>query len=392
MSKAVVLPLLLLALAAPARAYDIWGWLTALAARPGAPVTDSSQGRLRVDVVAEGLASPWGLAFLPDGRVLVTERPGRIVALSVNGGRALLADVPQVAYREREGQGGLLDIALHPDFASNRLVYLAFTVDTPQGEMTRVARYVLDRDRLTQERIVFAGVPGSAKSKHFGCRLAFDPGGRLLVTLGERGDPRRAQDLADLNGKTLRLNDDGTTPEDNPFAGVAGARPEIYAYGNRNAQGMAVHPATGMIVQTEHGPSWNDAPGGGDEINIVRPGTNYGWPLVHHRETGPGLTPPVLEYTPAVAPSGACFLSGGLFPAWEHDFFFATLRGEKLIRVKFAGERPVEQEFLLQGRFGRLRHVACGPDGALYVLTSDTDAYGPGRTGGDRLLRLSPAG
>ncbi|EPR30505.1 glucose/sorbosone dehydrogenase family protein [Alkalidesulfovibrio alkalitolerans DSM 16529] len=375
-----------------AQAYDVWGWLRALSADHSTPLVEASNGGLRVDVVVEGLESPWGMVFLPDGRILVTERPGRLRVVA-NG--VLLPDplpgVPEVSYRGRAGQGGLLDIALHPGFARNSLIYLAYTVDTPEGEMTCVSRHVLGPKGLSQAEIVFPGFPGGKNSKHFGSRIAFGRDGMLYVTLGERGEGRRAQDLMDLNGKTLRLKDDGSIPQDNPFVGVENARPEIFTYGNRNSQGMAVHPETGMIVQTEHGPTWNDAPGGGDEVNIIKPGLNYGWPVIHHRQTSPGMIPPLLEYTPAIAPAGAAFLTGDLFPGWRHDFFFACLRGEKLVRVKFDGETPVEQEFLLEGKFGRLRDVSGGPDGALYVLTSSTDAYGPGRTGGDMLLRLSPA-
>ena len=170
------------------------------------------------------------------------------------------------------------------------------------------------------------------------------------------------------------------------------AKPEIFSYGNRNSQGMAVHPVSGLIFQTEHGPSWNDAPGGGDEVNIIEAGKNYGWPVIHHRETKAGMESPVLEYTPANAPAGCTFYTGQAFPTWRNDFFFATLVGKNLVRVKFDGRKPVEQEFLLQDRFGRLRDVEDGPDGYIYVLTSETDAYGSGSERGDLLLRLVPAG
>lgn len=388
----LALGLALSPLARSAHAYDVWGWLRAISSGHSAPVVDSGNEGLRVDVVVEGLESPWGMTFLPDGRILVTERPGRLRVIA--DGRLLpdpLPGVPEVSYRGRAGQGGLLDIALHPGFARNSLIYLAYTVDTPEGEMTRVSRHVLGPQGLSQAEVVFPGFPGGENSKHFGSRIVFGRDGMLYITLGERGEGKRAQDLMDLNGKTLRLKDDGSIPQDNPFVGQENARPEIFTYGNRNSQGMAVHPATGMIVQTEHGPTWSDAPGGGDEVNIIKPGLNYGWPVIHHRQTAPGMVSPLLEYTPAIAPAGAAFLTGDLFPDWRHDFFFACLRGEKLVRVKFDGETPVEQEFLLEGTFGRLRDVSAGPDGALYVLTSSTDAYGPGRAGGDMLLRLSPA-
>jgi glucose/arabinose dehydrogenase len=283
-----------------------------------------------------------------------------------------------------------MDVALHPDFARSGRIYLSYTVGEKGRLMTRVSRHRLTEEGLGEEVVVFPGFPGSAKGKHFGCRLAFGRDGKLYLTLGERGEGHRAQDLLDLNGKTLRLNDDGTVPADNPFVGRPDARPEIFSYGHRNAQGIAVEPASGLIFETEHGPTWNDGPGGGDEVNIVEAGRNYGWPLVHHRATRAGTEPPLLEYTPALAPAGACFYTGDAFAGWRGDLLFANLRGERLVRVKLDGRRVVGQEMLLEHRFGRLRDVAVGPGGEVYVITSDTDHFGGGRVGGDRLLRLLP--
>ncbi|EPR37487.1 glucose/sorbosone dehydrogenase family protein [Desulfovibrio sp. X2] len=377
-----------LCLSAPAPAAS-WDWLARSKDAPDTEIMHSERQDFHVQVVAEGLQSPWGMAFLPDGRILVTERAGRIRVVEEGGLRpGALSGVPEVDAR---GEGGLLDIALHPDFARNHQLFLTYVAPTPKGSMTRVARYRLTDEGLADEKIIFPGAPDGNRHIHFGSRLLFLPDGTLLVTIGDRGQGRRAQDLMDLNGKTLRLSDDGGVPQDNPFVGRKDARPEIYTYGNRNSQGMAIHPVLGMVVQTEHGPSGFDGPGGGDEINIVKPGANYGWPLVHHTQTRPGTLAPVLEYTPAVAPSGACFSRGGLLPGWTNDFFFACLVGERLVRVRFSGQKVTEQEVLLKGVYGRLRDVASGPDGALYVLTSSTDAYGPGRKGGDRLLRLAPA-
>jgi len=369
-------------------AYDVAAWLRARVTPPTVPVVESGKGTFRVETVLEGLESPWAIIPVPDGRIFITERPGRLRL--VENGRLSSAPVPGVPRVAYQGQGGLLDMALHPGYASNRLVYLAYTVDSDAGLMTRIARFKETPEGLTEMKVVFPGFPGSEKAKHFGCRMVFGPDGKLYFTLGERGEGKRAQDLMDLNGKTLRLNEDGTLPPDNPFAGRKDARPEIFSYGNRNPQGMAVQPGTGHIVQTDHGPSWNDAPGGGDEVNLIVAGGNYGWPVVHHRENKEGMIAPLLEYTPAIAPSGAVFYTGEAFPGWKNDFFFATLVGRKVVRVKFKGQEPVEQEFLLEERFGRLRDVAQGLDGTIYVITSDTDAYGPGRKEGDRLLRLVP--
>lgn len=369
-------------------AYDLAAWLRARLTSQIVPVVESSRGKYSVEAVLEGLESPWAVVPVPDGRLFITERPGTLRVVQYD--RMLSAPVPGVPRVAYQGQGGLLDMILHPGYASNRLVYLAYTMDSDAGLMTRIARFKETPDGLQEMKVIFPGFPGSDKPKHFGCRMVFGSDGKLYFTLGERGEGKRAQDLMDLNGKTLRLNDDGTLPSDNPFIGRKGARPEIFSYGNRNSQGMAVQPGTGHIFQTEHGPSWNDAPGGGDEVNIIIAAGNYGWPVVHHRDSKEGMISPLLEYTPAVAPAGAIFYTGDLFPQWKNDFFFATLVGRKLVRVRFKGQEPLEQEFLLEEQFGRLRAVAQGIDGSILVITSDTDAYGPGRGDGDRLLRLTP--
>ncbi len=369
--------------------YDLAAWLRARVAPASVPVVRSSQGKYKAEVVLEGLESPWAVVPAPDGRLFITERPGRLRI--VHNGRMRSAPVPGVPRVSDQGQSGLLDMALHPGFATNRLIYLAYTMDSDAGLMTRIARFRETPDGLKEMKLVFPGFAGSDKPKHFGSRMVFGRDGKLYFTLGERGEGERAQDLMDLNGKTLRLNEDGTLPSDNPFIGHKNARPEIFSYGNRNAQGMAVQPRTGHIFQTEHGPSWNDAPGGGDEVNIIIAGGNYGWPVIHHREGREGMISPLLEYTPAIAPAGAMFYTGDLFPQWENDFFFATLVGQKIVRVKFKYLVPLEQEFLIEEQFGRLRAVAQGVDGSIFVVTSDTDAYGPGRRQGDRLIRLLPS-
>jgi glucose/arabinose dehydrogenase len=371
-----------------AGAYDLLPWVKSRLFPADVPFLESTSGTFRVEVLAEGLESPWAVVPAPDGRIFITERPGRLRV--VEDGRLSAAPVPGVPEVAYQGQGGLLDMTLHPDHALNRRVYLAYTVKTDRGLMTRVAHFEETPDGLKNMHVVFQGFPGSDQPKHFGCRIRFGADRRLYITLGERGEGTRAQDLMDLNGKTLRLKDDGTVPADNPFVGRSDARPEIFTYGNRNAQGMAVHPETGWIFQTEHGPSWNDAPGGGDEVNRIVAGGNYGWPLVHHRETREGTIAPLAEYTPAIAPAGCMFYTGAAFPAWKGDFFFANLVGKMLVRLKLDGAHIVGQEHLLKAAFGRLRDAAQGKDGSIYIITSDTDAYGPGRAGGDRLLRLLP--
>jgi glucose/arabinose dehydrogenase len=395
--KGLILVLGIFTFSGSGECYDIAAWLKARILPSEVKDLSRESHEFKVETAVEDLVSPWAIVFTPDGRTLVTERPGRLRV--IKDGKLdpnPVRGVPRVSFN---GQGGLLDITLHPNYQENRYIYLAFTVSTdPQdsgflrkgGEMTRVARFKDAPDGLRDMKVIFSGALGSEKPKHFGCRVRFGADMKLYITLGERGEGKRAQDLMDLNGKTLRLNEDGSIPDDNPFARRKDARPEIFSYGNRNSQGMAIQPGTGIIFQTEHGPSWNDAPGGGDEVNILTAGGNYGWPLVHHREKMEGTIPPLLEYTPAIAPSGATFYTGSSFPKWKGDLFFVTLVGRKLIRVKLDGLNVIGQEFLLEDRYGRLRDVAQGPDGLLYVLTSETDAYGPGRERGDRLLRLVP--
>lgn len=342
----------------------------------------------KVETVLEGLQSPWAIQFMPDGTIYITEREGRLRKV-VND--VLLPDaipgVPEVAFK---GQGGLLDITLHPDYENNKLIYLAYTIEE-NGEMkTRVSRFKDSPEGLTEMEVIFPGFSGSRYAKHFGSRIIFGNDGKLYITLGERGEGERAQDLMDLNGKTLRLNDDGSIPQNNPFYGRSDARWEIFSYGNRNSQGMAIHPETGAIYQTEHGPSGNDGPGGGDEVNLIEAGKNYGWNEVSHNQSKDGMEDPLIQFTPANAPSGMDFYTGDKFPKWENNLFFATLVGRALYRLDINGKQVNEVEVLLKNEFGRLRDVKTGPDGYIYIITSDTDAYGPGRRDGDRLIRLVP--
>lgn len=340
-----------------------------------------------VETVAEGLEIPWALAFAPDGRIFVTERPGRVRVLVAGKLRpepfAVIGDV------NHAGEGGLMDIELHPEFAKNRRVYVSYSYKGGRGQVVRIVRYEAGRDRLSKPKVLVDDIP--AARYHDGCRLAFGPDGKLYVTTGDAVRRDLAQRLDSLAGKTLRLNDDGTAPKDNPFVGRPGARAEIWSYGHRNAQGLAWQPDTGTMFQTEHGPSGFDGPGGGDEVNIVERGRNYGWPVIHHRETRDGMVAPLLEYTPAVAPGSGMFYTGAAFPAWRGHFFFGCLRGRRIIRVELEGRKVVTTEALVANRYGRIREVAEGPDGALYFTTSNRDGRArPGRTD-DRILRLVPA-
>ncbi len=371
----------------PNRRYFVGGALAAalVLTWPAAAQTVTSQKQaFRPVVVTSGLEHPWAVAFLPDGRMLVTERPGRL-RLIVDGRlqREPIDGVPSVVAR---GQGGLLDVVLHPDYADNGWIYLSYSARGRGGAHTEVARARLDGNRLVDLKTIFSANNVSGGTGHFGSRLAFGGDGKLYVTVGERRDKDRAQDLDAHNGTTVRLNDDGTVPADNPFLNTAGALPEIYSYGHRNAQGMARHPDTGAIWLNEHGPQ------GGDEVNIVKPGVNYGWPVITYGRSysgfsigegssKPGMEQPLLHWTPSIAPSGMAFYTGDKYPGWRGNLFVGSLKFRHLVRLELDGERVVAQERLLENAFGRVRDVRQGPDGLLYILTDQRDGA---------LIRLEP--
>jgi glucose/arabinose dehydrogenase len=351
-------------------------------------VYDSQAHAFGVVTLARGLDHPWGLAFLPDGRFLVTERPGRLRLVGPEGtlDPQPIDGVPPVA---AYGQGGLLDVALHPRFAENRLVYLSYSARGDGGIGTEVARGRLNGHRLENVEVIFRQTPKSGGGRHFGSRLVFDRQGYLYVTLGDRGEMERAQRLDDLAGKIVRLTEDGRVPQDNPFVGRSGARPEIYSLGNRNVQGAALHPRTGELWTHEHGPQ------GGDEVNVIRAGVNYGWPVITYGvEYGigtrigegthkPGMAQPLHYWVPSIAPSGMAFYIGDKFPRWREDVFVGALKDQSLVRLRLQGERVVEEERLLKGGLGRIRDVRTGPDGYLYVLTDARNGI---------LARLEPTG
>lgn len=345
----------------------------------------SAAGPLAVTTAAEELEHPWGLAFLPDGRMLVTERPGRLRVVDAAGQVSPpLAGVPEVYAR---GQGGLLDVAVDPDFAASSYVYLSYAEAGGAGGGTAVARARLAGDRLEDLQVIFRQVPKLDSGHHFGSRLVFLGDGTLIVTLGDRNMRDYIPDMTSHVGKLVRINRDGSVPADNPFVGREGYAPELYSLGHRNVQGAALNPATGEFWSVEHGAR------GGDEINIPRPGRNYGWPVISYgREYSgfkigegaekPGLEQPVYYWDPSIAPSGMEFYTGDAFPAWRGNVFVGALKGQMLVRLTLDGDRVVGEERLLEDLDERIRDVAQGPDGALYLLTDDDDG---------RILRVAPA-
>lgn len=335
-----------------------------------------------VRVVTGGLDHPWALAFLPDGRMLVTERPGRLRIVTTRGERSEpLAGVPKVDAR---GQGGLLDVALAPSFAQDNAIYVAFAEPREDGNGTALARARLVLEgtpHLEDVKTLWRMAPTFDSTKHFGARIVFAPNGDLFLTLGERSDlagRRQAQQLDSSFGKIVRLRPDGSAPPDNPYVGRAEALPEIWSIGHRNIQAAALHPTTKELWIVDHGPR------GGDEINVARKGRDYGWPTISYgveysgQKIGEGITQkegmeqPLYYWDPVIAPSGAAFYDAALFPAWKDSLFVGALAGKHLARLTIEGERVVGEERLLVDR-GRVRDVRVGPTGSVWVLTDEDD-------------------
>ena len=339
----------------------------------------------RVETVVGQLEVPWSIVWTPDGRMLFTERPGRVRVFE-NGTLVPkpIFIVPDVA---PSGEGGLMSLALHPQFATNHFVYLSYVYHS-DGQYLRIVRYREDGTSFSDPKVIIENIP--AAQYHAGCKLRFGSDGKLYITTGDATKRELAQQLNSLAGKMLRLNDDGSVPTDNPFVNQKDARPEIWSYGHRNAQGFDFQPGTNLIFETEHGPSGFDGPGGGDEVNIVEKAKNYGWPVIHHTETRAGMESPLLEYTPACAPGSGSFYRGDAFPDFRGNFFFGCLKGERIVRLVLDGRRVASQENLLSGKYGRIREVVEGPDGYLYFSTSNKDGRGAPASDDDRIIRLVP--
>jgi aldose sugar dehydrogenase len=358
------------------------------------PVVPESKSvpKFRVETVAAQVEVVWSIVFAPDGRIFFTERPGR-VRLIENGKlrEKPLFTVPDV---EPTGESGLMGMTLHPKFVDNHFVYLAYAYqDANKKQNVKVVRYRETGETLLEPKTIIDVI--SASKYHAGTRLKFGHDSKLYITTGDATEQKLAQKLDSINGKTLRLNDDGTIPDDNPFVKQTSARPEIWTYGHRNAQGMDFHPETGVMFQSEHGPSLIDGVSlfkrsGGDEVNIVEKGKNYGWDKISHSMTKKDMETPIIEFSPAIAPGSGVFYQGNLFPEFKNNFFIGALKGEMIIRLVLDGKKVVSRDKLLEKQFGRIREVAVAPDGSIYFSTSNRDGRGDPEKIDDRILRISP--
>jgi glucose/arabinose dehydrogenase len=369
-----------------ARFFIIVAGSIALSCPAKAQTFRSSIGDLKVETVVGGLAHPWALAFLPDGQMLVTERPGRMRIATPDGKlSAPIAGVPRVF---ASGQGGLHDVILDHGFSDNRRIYFCYAERGDDGAQTAMGRALLVDDRLDDVRTLFRQVGPPSSGNHFGCRIVQAADDNLFLTLGDHFGPRNeAQNLANHLGKIVRVAPNGSVPQDNPFVGRANARSEIWSYGHRNSQGAALHPGTGKLWMHEHGAR------GGDEINIPEKGKNYGWPVIgygidysgakiHESTSRPGMEQPIKYWVPSIAPSGMAFYQGDLFPAWRGNLFVGALAARLLVRLTLDGERVTGEERLLQDLRERIRDVRSGPDGALYLVTDNAAG---------RVLKVTPA-
>ncbi len=349
-----------------------------------AKVIKSEQEHFTIETIADDLVHPWALAFLPNGNMLVTERIGRLrLITNDNLTTKPISGLPKISVG---GQGGLLDVAVHPDFKNNKLIYLSYAALGQKGRGTEISRAELHGHELKNLKTIFKAHPKTYSSLHFGSRLVFDDKNYLYITIGEKFEMRQAQNLKSHLGTIIRIKDDGTIPPDNPFVQKKHALQEIFSYGHRNPQGLTIHPVTRKIWAHEHGPR------GGDEVNIIKSGANYGWPKITYgidysgaiisRETHrKGMEQPVVYWDPSIAPSGMTFYHGDKFPNWKGDLFVGALAHLHLRRIELDGEKVVGQEVILQNLSQRIRDVRSGPDGYLYILTDSSNG---------KVLRLKP--
>ncbi len=366
---------------------------------PAGQIIQTEKYAVKLEVVADGLTVPWGMAFLPDGRLIVTERPGTLRVLDPSKPTPLPKPIEGTPAVWTEQDGGLFDVAPHPDYAHNGWLYLSYAEPGPdKSSMTAIIRGRIKDGRWVDQQTLYHAPPALfyQSNVHYGSRFLFDQHGHLFYSIGERGHEQDAQDLSLPNGKVHRINDDGTVPKDNPFVGRAGAIETIWTYGHRNPQGLAFHPVTGKLWEAEHGPI------GGDELNRLEPGRNYGWPVITNGKmygtngaqpaatTHEGMESPIVSWTPTIAPSGIVFYTGTRFPAWKNCLFVTGLGGEALRRLDTDGDAVTHEEVVFKG-FGRVRQVINGPDGYLYVALNVPGVKLSDSTPGV-IIRLVPAG
>jgi glucose/arabinose dehydrogenase len=366
-------------------------------AKPAADMTIKSElHAFKLETVIDGLTAPWGIDFLPDGRMLVTEKEGKLRI--VEHGRPLsdpVADVPAVWSK---GQGGLLDVAVHPDYAQNGWIYLSYSdPGEKDSALTAIVRGRLKDDRFVDQETVFKAPAALYRTGtvHFGSRFVFDGKGHIFFSIGERGQQADAQDVTRPNGKVHRINEDGSVPKDNPLVRKPGAFPTIWSYGNRNAQGLARHPDTGELWEVEHGPR------GGDELNVIRPGRNYGWPVITYGmnydgtpmtnlTAKAGMEQPITYWVPSIAVGSIIFYTGDKFPRWKNNLLLGALAQQEVRRLVIEGHKVTHQEALFKG-VGRIRDLVVGPEGYVYVAFNMPGGPGQPKTGNDRVARLVPA-
>jgi glucose/arabinose dehydrogenase len=364
----------------------------ARAQRPAGQVVTSEQHAFKLDVVADGLTSPWAMAFLPDGRMLVTERSGALRTIEKGVLQPKAIEGTPAVWTQQDG--GLFDVEVDPAYARNGWIYLSYAEAGPNdSSMTVIVRGHIKQGKWIDQQVLYRAPESGywASNTHYGSRFIFDKQGHLFYSIGDRGRDVDAQDLSKPNGKVHRINADGSTPRDNPFVGRADAQASIWSYGHRNPQGFAFHPVTGKLWEAEHGPT------GGDEVNRIEPGHNYGWPLVHFgvppaaaaNANGAAMDPPIVHWTPSIAPSGITFYTGDRFPKWKNHLFVTGLGGEALRRLVTDGDKVIEQEVVFSG-FGRVRDIVTGPDGHLYVALSIPGVRLSDTTPG-LIVRLVPA-
>ncbi len=336
-----------------------------------------------IETLLEDLSVPWEIVFLPDKSMLFTERPGRVRLY--RKGKLLATPLLQLIDIDSTKKMGLLGLTLHPAFNNNSYLYLAYNYKSNDRSWLRVVRYTMQKDTLVQPKTIIENIP--ANQNHTGCRLKFGPDSKLYITTGDADEAGKAQNKNNFNGKILRLNDDGSIPADNPFVNTSEARAEVWSYGHRNPQGLAFQPRTNKIYISEHGPN------GGDEINVITKGANYGWPVIHHQQTRDSMISPLLEFTPSISPADVIFYSSNVLPQFKDHLLVACLRGEAILDIQLNNSGGVaKHEFVIQKQLGRIRALALGPDGYLYLSTSQKDPpEGKPGPGDDKIIRLVPS-